>query len=78
MHDKFCQSCGIPLGGEMGMDFRGDYCVHCTDESGKLKEKDEIREGIAQWLAMFTPDPKADFMQRAAHYMSAMPAWAEK
>jgi hypothetical protein len=68
----------MPLTGEDGKDFRGDYCTYCTDESGNLKDKSEIRKGIAEWLAIFSPDPRADFMKRAEHYMAAMPEWAQE
>ena len=76
--DKFCFSCGAPLANP---DFQGpaeDYCKHCTDENGKLKSKEEIKMGMAQWFKMWQPnlnDEKA--MVRAVHYMKAMPAWAE-
>ncbi|MDM8522589.1 hypothetical protein QUF80_04385 [Desulfococcaceae bacterium HSG8] len=48
--DKLCYSCGVPLGIP---GFKGpaeDYCKHCTDENGSLKPREEVRNGIAEWL----------------------------
>lgn len=76
--DKFCHSCAAPLAVP---DFQGlaeNLCKHCTDESGKLKPREEIREGISQWFKSWQPgldDAKA--LARAEHYMKSMPAWAE-
>jgi hypothetical protein len=53
------------------------YCQYCTDESGALKSRDAVREGIAGWLASWAPDKTADFSKRADSYMSAMPAWTK-
>jgi len=63
-------------------DFKGpvdDYCKHCTDDIGHLKPKEEDQQGIARWLKMWQPnldDEKA--LLRAADYMKAMPAWADR
>lgn len=76
--NKFCHSCGAPL--DMP-DFKGpaeNYCKYCTDDSGKLKPRDEIQKGCAEWFKGWQPgidDAKA--MARADLYMRAMPAWAE-
>ena len=64
-----CQSCGMPA--------EGQYCEYCTDESGALKPREEVREGLAAWLSSFAPEKSADFRARADHYMAAMPAWAD-
>ncbi len=76
--EKFCHSCAAPLGIP---DFKGpadDYCKYCSDEAGNLKSREEVQNGIAQWLKSWQPgldDTKA--MARAADYMKAMPAWAQ-
>jgi hypothetical protein len=57
----------------------GSYCQYCTDENGKLKSREEVRAGVAAWLAQFTPDNgSVDFQKRAESYLNAMPAWAGK
>jgi len=75
--DKFCFSCGAPL----TPDFKGlseDYCKHCTDEKGNLKTRDEIKFGLAEWFKMWQPQlTQEKALNRAEHYMLAMPAWAE-
>ena len=62
-------------------DFKGpaeDYCKYCTDEQGNLKSRDEIQMGIAEWFKTWHPDlDQVTALARAAHYMNAMPAWAE-
>ena len=72
--NKFCQSCGMPL-----TEAKNDrFCQYCTDENGQLKSREAVREGIAAWLQMFTPNPEnVDFQSRADSYLNAMPAWAE-
>ncbi|MFC1568693.1 zinc ribbon domain-containing protein [bacterium] len=72
--DKFCQSCGMPLTDQPS----DQFCQYCTDETGQLKSREAVREGIAAWLQMFTPNPEnIDFQKRAEAYLNAMPAWAE-
>jgi hypothetical protein len=76
--NKFCYSCTAPL--EMP-DFKGpaeNYCKHCTDENGTLKPRDEILKGIAHWFMSWQPDlDEEKALERAEHYMKAMPAWAD-
>ena len=54
------------------------YCRHCTDDEGKLRSRDYVQSGLAQFLKMLdeTIDDSVA-MKRAALYMQAMPAWAE-
>ena len=69
---KFCYSCGIPISDEVS----GNFCQNCTDETGSLKPREEVQQGLAGWLASFSPaEGSVDFMARAAKYMEAMPAW---
>jgi hypothetical protein len=69
----------MPLSSELGNNPEGQYCQHCTDSQGKLKSKDFVQAGIADWLKQISPNDTGtvDFMKRAGHYMKAMPAWAE-
>jgi len=77
--DKFCYSCAAPLGLP---DFKGpaeNFCKFCTDEAGKLKEKEVIQQGIAHWFRGWQPKiDEKEALHRAALYMKSMPAWAEK
>jgi len=78
MNPKFCYACGGPLDNP---DFKGpseNYCKYCTDEKGKLKSREEIKQGVAQWFLSWQPDlDKKTALIRAEHYIKAMPAWAE-
>ncbi len=73
--NAFCHSCGTPL--TKGQPARGHYCQYCSDEAGNLHPRKLVQKGIAEWLQSWAPDGStADFMERAALYMQAMPAWA--
>ena len=75
--EKFCQSCGAPLNMP---DLKGPsetYCKYCTDDSGKLKSREEIKQGIAQWFKSWQPDiDDTTALVRADFYLKSMPAWA--
>ena len=76
--EKYCLSCGAPLGAEGFKGMAEEYCRHCTDDAGRLKSRDEIRMGIAYWLKTWQPDlDENKAAARANHYMKAMPAWAD-
>jgi hypothetical protein len=78
MEMKFCHSCGIPLNGPVAKEAAPNLCEYCVDENGKLKPKEVVQTGVAEWLKSFSPkegDP--DFMKRADCYMKSMPVWAE-
>lgn len=76
--NKFCHSCTAPL--DMP-DFKGpaeNYCKHCTDESGKLKPRDVVKQGIAEWFKGWQPDlDDQKALNRAEFFMKSMPAWAQ-
>jgi hypothetical protein len=77
--EKYCNSCGMPISGQDGRDFRGSFCNYCSDENGNVYPRELVQKGIADWLKQMTPDNiSTDFMKRAEYYLKAMPAWAEK
>jgi hypothetical protein len=75
---EYCLSCGIPLSMPDAKGMAEEYCKHCTDDGGKLKAREEIKQGIAMWIKSWQPnvDDKAA-AERAEHYMRSMPEWAE-
>lgn len=78
MEVKFCQSCGIILDGNIAKEAAPGLCGYCVDEKGKLKQKEIVQAGIAEWLKSYAPvKDGVDFMKRAENYMNAMPAWAK-
>jgi len=75
---QFCQSCTYPL--SQSPEARGKdprYCRMCTDDEGRLHPREEVRAGIAGWLAEWQGVDQAVGMARAEHFMKAMPAWAD-
>ena len=77
--ERFCESCGMPLGGPGAEENAGKYCKYCSDPAtGKLLGFEQVRAGTAAWLESFAPEKEGvDFLERAASYLRAMPAWAE-
>lgn len=75
---EFCHSCAAPLSIP---DFKGpaeNYCKHCTDESGKLKSREEVQQGVAGWFMSWQPGIDPDTAARRAEiYLKSMPAWAD-
>jgi hypothetical protein len=55
-----------------------ELCKHCSDDDGSLKSRNDVRNGIAQWLKSWQKIDEREAMMRAEHYMKAMPAWTEK
>ncbi len=79
MEMKFCHSCGIVLDGNIAKEAAPNFCGYCVDETGKLKAKDIVQVGVAEWLKSFSPkESNPDFMKRAENYLNAMPAWAKE
>ena len=76
MDMKFCFSCGMPLDAE-SQNSSGEYCGYCTTSEGKLKSREDVMQGIAQWMKMWQPDvDDVKVLVRAKAYMHGMPAWA--
>lgn len=74
-----CYSCGMPLQDEKDRRLTTDYCNYCTDDVGNLLPKEQVMQGIAQWLRSWQPGlDDINAISRAAAYMQAMPAWSEK
>ena len=77
MTDK-CESCGMPM---VHDEVRGGgkkdnrYCVHCTDEEGNLKDREEVREGMVRFYMKSMAKPRAEAERFVDEHMSKMPAW---
>jgi Putative zinc ribbon domain len=75
--DRFCHSCTMPL----TPDTTGpsaNYCKHCTDEDGKLRPRNEVKQGIASWFQSWQGKiSHQQALERAEHFMQAMPAWTD-
>jgi hypothetical protein len=72
-----CHSRAMPLDNPENVGAAEDYCKYCSDEQGKLKPRDAVQRGIAEWFKMWQPDlDDGTAMKRADLYMQSMPAWA--
>jgi hypothetical protein len=60
-----------------GNDESNVYCVHCTDSSGKLKSKEEVREGMIKFFMNRKKKSREDAEKFVDDYMSQMPAWKQ-
>ena len=77
MDTGYCFSCGMPLDAGASPDVSSNYCGYCTASDGTLKPREEVTNGIAQWMKMWQPDVgDAKALARAKAYMNGMPAWA--
>ena len=78
MDTQFCHSCAMPID-PATQNAPGNYCGYCTGGDGTLKSREEVTQGIAQWMKMWQPDvDDATALVRARAYMNGMPAWAAK
>ena len=75
---KTCESCGMAMlqakdhgGGDAG----NPYCVHCTDQTGKLKSRAEIREGMINLYMSRTGKPRQEAEGFVDEQMKKLPAW---
>jgi hypothetical protein len=72
----FCQSCSTSLAQFPGPSPR--YCRYCSDEEGHLRPREEVHELIAEWMRHWQEGlSHEESLDRAARFMSTMPAWAE-
>lgn len=73
----FCYSCTAPLSSPEFQGAAADYCKYCTDEAGNLKSRDDVQQGIAEWMKTWQPNlDDAKAARRADLFMQSMPAWA--
>ena len=72
---SYCQSCSGSLREYPGPSPR--YCRFCSDGEGRLLPRDEVQQLIAEWMTTRQEGlSEAEARERAARYMSAMPAWS--
>lgn len=64
-----CDSCGMSIEA-------GPYCRHCADETGVLKDFEEMFERFVQWaLSQGEAENRTDAENKTRTYMKSMPAW---
>lgn len=72
-----CESCGLPM--DHPEDYGGQipgnkYCKYCTDSEGKLKTREEVRNGM---INLMKSKGEKDAEKLVDKYMKKMPAWSE-
>ncbi|GAA0992876.1 zinc ribbon domain-containing protein [Subtercola frigoramans] len=66
-----CLSCGMPIES-------GEYCDHCTDETGALQSFDDRFSRMTQWQLRANPGETQQEAERATlQYLATMPAWRD-
>ncbi|MBA3726932.1 MAG: hypothetical protein H0W86_10885 [Armatimonadetes bacterium] len=75
---QYCHSCAASLDNP---DFKGEsdiYCKFCVDAAGNLKSREAVQKGTTSWFTTWQPNlNETTANERAATYMSSLPAWAE-
>jgi hypothetical protein len=75
---KSCESCGMPMPEAKdhgGADADNLYCVHCTNRTGKLKSRKEIREGMINLYMSRMGKPRDEAEKFVDKQMKKFPAW---
>ena len=75
---KNCMSCGMPM--TKPEEFGGGnsaniYCVNCSNADGSLKSRQEVYEGMVNFMMASQNMDKKTAEAAAKDYMSQMPAW---
>ena len=78
---KICLSCGMPM--TKPEDFGGGnpenlYCVYCSNPDGSLKSREEVFEGMVNFMMMSQKVDRKTAESAAKERMSKMPAWSGK
>jgi len=75
-----CQSCAMPLNTPadhaLGNE-QSPYCTNCTDASGNLKSKEEVREGMINYYTQTEGKTREDAERVVDAHMAMQPAWQQ-
>ena len=52
------------------------YCVHCSNPDGSLKSREEVFEGMVNFMMMSQNIGRETAERAAKEHMSKMPAWS--
>jgi hypothetical protein len=56
-------------------DLNNPYCVYCTDETGKLKSRKDVREGMIRFYMKSENQTREEAEEFVDRYMKKMPVW---
>jgi hypothetical protein len=51
------------------------YCKYCTDKKGKLKSRDDVREGWIEFVVRSQGKPREQAEKEVDAAMDELPAW---
>ena len=75
-----CESCGMPMQDASmhgGNDVENPYCDYCTDKDGKLKSREDVREGWINAAMKMHGISREEATEKVDEAMERMPAWKE-
>jgi len=78
---KACMSCGMPmtkledLGGGNPENL---YCVYCSNADGSLRSREEVFDGMVNFMMMSQKMDRKTAESAAEERMASMPAWSGK
>ncbi len=73
-----CGSCGMMMTKKVdfgGGDTENKFCVHCTDDKGNLKSRQEIKDGMVHAMMKMKNLSLQDAVFEVDESMAKMPAW---
>jgi hypothetical protein len=71
-----CRSCSTSLAEHRGASEL--YCRYCSDETGELRNREDVRRILAEWMQQWQGGLSEEAaLERAERFMSTMPAWAK-
>jgi uncharacterized glyoxalase superfamily protein PhnB len=76
---KNCMSCGMPMAKleDFGAGNPANvYCVHCSNPDGTLKSREEVFEGMTNFMMMSQNMDRETAEKAAKEHMAKMPAWS--
>ena len=73
-----CGACGMPLT-QVSQQFNGNsagpFCTYCTTPAGDLKPRDEVREGMIQYMMNLEKWERPEAEVAVDKQMAQLPAW---
>jgi hypothetical protein len=75
---KSCESCGMPMQDAKahgGGDKNNPYCVYCTDQTGKLKSRQDVRKGMIHFYMAQMGRSREEAEKFVDGHMKKLPAW---
>jgi len=75
-----CESCGMPMNSDKmrGGGFENNpFCVHCCDDSGELKSRGDVRDGLIKSFMNSRGIGLSESEKKVDELMKWLPAWKD-